>query len=220
MRALRERIATPRESLIYRLQSDEILEAVDHDVQWKAMARDEIRTFFPDSFVVRQFFAEGFAKRHICVLLYSGTEWISYGWIRPPNTPAPRHLPHWIGKTKDYWAYYACTKQKYRRMGFNKYVKKLRIDLIHDHAKSRDVNIYMDTMVENIAARQSMLSTGFVPDGIMRCYYIKCLKYLNYMIFRNPWGYVWGDWNRGREHPQLSIDRRRAPDGNVQEQNE
>jgi hypothetical protein len=203
MKSFKQLITTPRASLIYRLGTYDILKNVNNNARWKILERKDLRTFFRDNFLIRQSFTEAIRKKHIGILVYSGTEWISYGWIRPAYSPAPRHLPRWIGGTNYPWVYNAYTIKKYRRMGYNTYLRKLRIDLIYEQAGTTDVDIYIDTMVNNIPARQSMLTTGFVPDGILTCYYIKPLKYLNYILYRNRWGYVWGDWDRGREHPAL-----------------
>jgi RimJ/RimL family protein N-acetyltransferase len=134
------------------------------------------------------------------VILYDEMNWISYGWVRPPKTKSPPHLPYWIGKTDDYWLYTIHTNIKYRRMGYSKYLKKIRIRLIHEYEGNQKVNIYADTVVSNIASRRSMLSSGFIPAGILTRYYIKSFKYINYLLYRNRWGFVWGVWDKHRPH--------------------
>jgi RimJ/RimL family protein N-acetyltransferase len=203
MRQIKFKIGTPRESLVYRFQGYGSLVRYEKDVQWKILQREDLKRFFPDNFLIRRSCLESFRKEHWCVILFNDAEWISYGWVRPPYATAPPHLPYWIGKTKDYWLHTIHTNEKYRRMGYSKYLKKIRIDLIREQEKSEGVNIYADTVALNIASRRSMLSSGFVPEGIIVRYYIKSLKYLNYVLYRNRWGFVWGDWERNREHPVL-----------------
>jgi RimJ/RimL family protein N-acetyltransferase len=196
-------LATPRDSLVYRFTSYDKLNNAEKEDHWKLLEPDELRKFFPDEFLIRRSCIESFRKKHWCVIVYNDTEWITYGWIRPPYTAAPPHLPHRIRNTGDYWLYTASTKKKFQRMGYNKYIKKLRIDHIYNYEGRRDVDIYTDTVEGNIPSRRSMLSSGFVTSGILTRYYIKSIKYLNYVLYRNRWGYVWGEWDKEREHPGL-----------------
>jgi hypothetical protein len=197
-------IGTPRESLVYRFETYVILSDLSKGVSWKFLQRDDLKVFFPDNYLIRRSCIESFKKNHWCVILYNDTDWISYGWVRPPFTSAPPHLPYWVGKTGDYWLYTIHTNIKYRRMGYSKYLKKLRSDIIREREQRIDgLNIYTDTVEGNTASRRSMLSSGFVPDGIITRYYIKQIKYINYLLYRNRWGFVWGDWDRSREHPPL-----------------
>ena len=196
-------IATARESLVYRFQSGELLKSVDKDVQWKILERKDLRIFSPNSFLIRRSCIESFRKKHWCVILYNDVDWIAYGWVRPPFTAAPPHLPCWFRNREEYWLYTAHTNNKYRRMGYNKYLKKIRIDLIRENKNAKRISIYTDTVAVNIPSRRSMLSSGFEPEGIITRYYIKELKYLNYLLYRNRWGFVWGTWNKLREHPPL-----------------
>jgi hypothetical protein len=65
--------------------------------------------------------------------------------------------------------------------------------------------MYADTVVTNIASRRSLLSSGFLSTGILTCYYIKSFKYMNYLLYRNRWGFVWGVWDKSRPHSFLPI---------------
>jgi hypothetical protein len=203
MVSLLYQIGTKRYSLVYRFNSDDALENVDKHVQWKILERTDLKTFFPDNYLIRRSCIESFKKKHWCVILYDEMNWISYGWVRPPKTKSPPHLPYWVGKTDDYWLYTIHTNIKYRRMGYSKYLKKIRIRLIHEYEGDQKVNIYADTVVSNIASRRSMLSSGFLPAGVLTRYYIKSFKYINYLLYRNRWGFVWGVWDKHRPHSPL-----------------
>jgi RimJ/RimL family protein N-acetyltransferase len=205
MKSLIFRIGTKRDSLVYRFSSDDALMNVDKHVQWKILERIDLKTFFPDNYLIRRSCIESFKKKHWCVILYDEVNWISYGWVRPPKTKAPPHLPYWVGATDDYWLYTIHTNTKYRKMGYSKFLKKIRINLIHEYEGKQEVNIYADTVVTNIASRRSMLSSGFLPAGILTRYYIKSFKYMNYLLYRNRWGFVWGVWDKNRPHSFLPI---------------
>ncbi len=196
-------VPTARDSLVYRFSEYRQRPFSEEGIQWKILERRDLKRFFRKEFLVRISCNASFAKKHVCILIFNQSEWIAYGWIRTPGTKAPPHLPYWVGRLPVYWLYTARTKEKYQNRGYNKLLKNLRIDYIRALETAKEPEIYCDTVENNIPSRRSTLSSGFVPEGILTRRYFKFLKYVNYLLYRNRWGFIWGEWYKDRQHSPM-----------------
>lgn len=124
--------------------------------------------------------------------LVSENEWVTYAWMSVPESKLPKHIPFWVKDENVYWIYYCRTKENFRGNGF--YKAALKMLIIEAYEKSGDPKIFIDTISNNVSSRRAILSSGFLPEGIITAWSIKFLKMHILTI---------GLWKRHTQHPAL-----------------
>lgn len=183
--------------LVYRWagkkHNDDVPRQAGHNgVQWTIAQPESIKKFFLHDPCRLKTFLEFHANGLLGIILYQKEEYVTYAWMRVPNSPWPQHLPDSVRDSESYWIFYCRTNSKHARQGYFKQALKLLIEMACE--KEAMPTIYIDTNIENLPSRRAILSAGFKPEGIITCYYLGLLK------SNRP---ICGNWDRSAKHPGL-----------------
>jgi GNAT superfamily N-acetyltransferase len=114
----------------------------------------------PRAHLFQKFLREGYTG----ILLANKDEWVAYGWLATPSTPAPVHMHAKQGGR--YWIFYCHTAETHRGQGH--YQRLLNL-LIEEAARQGDVGqeIFIDTGAGNVASHKAIVRVGFEPRGMI-----------------------------------------------------
>ena len=131
--------------------------------QWATPAM--IREVFRDDNRRKARFLEFLRTGRRGLILMADQGWAGYAWLSPPGAAGPPHLPISIARER-HWVFHCRTHESFRRRGL--YKLALRQVISHVSASSCEASLFIDTQVENLAARRAFASVGFTPRGVAR----------------------------------------------------
>jgi hypothetical protein len=162
-------------------------------VNWTMADTGNTRLLFDEDKSRRETFLNFLREGSLGVFLYRHDTWIAYGWMSRPSMLGPQHLPRRIRSSSVYWIFYCRTRDGFGGLGFYKLV--LRLLAQRAMQECENANVYVDTEINNMAARRAILSAGFEPEGAVTAYRLRVPKV-------NSW--TWGRWKTDVAHPEPS----------------
>jgi hypothetical protein len=161
-------------------------------LSWKLLDHPTIAQIFHDEPRHAAAFQRFASTGAIGVIIFIGDIWVAHAWMAVPGKPRPPHIPNQAGPDT-FWIYFCATKRRFSGKGLYKFAQRLLIREALTVAP--DAAILIDTTPDNLASRKAIISTGFVPAGMINCFYLWLPR-----VLRKPVIY---HWDRKEQHPPL-----------------
>ncbi|MBE0447464.1 MAG: GNAT family N-acetyltransferase [Actinobacteria bacterium] len=161
-------------------------------IEVKVATPDTVEVLFRNDNRLKKTFLAFLRKKFYGIFLVQDNQWVTYGWLSRPQTPGPIHLPAKIKQMDVYWIFYCRTREGYQGRGLYKHLLRLLIGQALSESKNADV--YVDTVADNVPSHQAVTSVGFRFCGIIETSKLGMPKLGSWIL---------GRWDKEVEHQNL-----------------
>lgn len=135
-------------------------------LNWVMATNENIERYFSKSNQSMKSKLKNFLKMGAYgIIIHDGREWVTRGFLSPPNVYLPKYIPRRIAKNS--WCYFWMhTKTEWRGRGLHNTMIRLGLNFIFS-TKQNGYDIIADTETWNIPSRKGFIRNGFKPYGML-----------------------------------------------------